>query len=69
MSNKILAFEQVIIRDVLQLFETKKYIKHNVTEEEKMSLESLKRNANIVIKPADKGGSFVRITKTILPRL
>ena len=37
---------------------------NNINHKEKVSIQSLKRNKNIIIKPADKGGAIVILNRS-----
>ncbi|KAJ1118114.1 hypothetical protein NDU88_006309 [Pleurodeles waltl] len=59
MSLKILAFEQVVMRDIMNLIARGRYVKYNISKAERDALYTLRANKDIVIKSADKGGAIV----------
>lgn len=59
MSQRILAYEQVVLKETVELLNTHKYTKYNISRDERLALQSLSSNKTIVIKSADKGGAIV----------
>ncbi|XP_078541845.1 uncharacterized protein LOC144827386 [Lissotriton helveticus] len=57
--HRILAYESMVMRDVMNVCATRSYVQHNITQGERQALETLRNNKLLVIKPADKGGAIV----------
>jgi hypothetical protein len=52
-------FCNIIENELLSLFDNKKKISQNITPEERIALQELSTNRDIIIKPAEKGGAIV----------
>uniref|UniRef100_A0A8C5Q3U3 Reverse transcriptase domain-containing protein n=1 Tax=Leptobrachium leishanense TaxID=445787 RepID=A0A8C5Q3U3_9ANUR len=61
LSNEINAFEQVVLKEIEGLKWSKN--SSNLTKREYLALKELNQDNDIIIKPADKGGGLVIMTK------
>uniref|UniRef100_A0A8C5PEB8 Reverse transcriptase domain-containing protein n=1 Tax=Leptobrachium leishanense TaxID=445787 RepID=A0A8C5PEB8_9ANUR len=62
-SDEMKTFETLVMRDVDKL--STKIDHYNLTKEENLALKNLQKDPTIVIKPADKGGGTVILSKEI----
>uniref|UniRef100_A0A8C5M9D4 Reverse transcriptase domain-containing protein n=1 Tax=Leptobrachium leishanense TaxID=445787 RepID=A0A8C5M9D4_9ANUR len=63
-SKEIDTFDQMIQRDIRKLEKNTRHTKpSNLTKEEYEGLKQIKRDTNLIIKPADKGGGVVILNK------
>uniref|UniRef100_A0A8C5MAL6 Uncharacterized protein n=1 Tax=Leptobrachium leishanense TaxID=445787 RepID=A0A8C5MAL6_9ANUR len=62
-SDEMKTFETLVMRDVDKL--STKIDHYNLTKEENLALKNLQKDPTIVIKPADKGGGTVILSKAM----
>ncbi|KAJ1119719.1 hypothetical protein NDU88_007904 [Pleurodeles waltl] len=59
MPNDILVLEKPVMKDIKTLSGKRKYVKYNLTFDEYIAINSLKKTSEIIIKAADKSGDMV----------
>uniref|UniRef100_A0A8C5MP67 Reverse transcriptase domain-containing protein n=1 Tax=Leptobrachium leishanense TaxID=445787 RepID=A0A8C5MP67_9ANUR len=62
-SDEIKVFEKLVMGDIERM--STKINHHNLTKEENLALKNLQKDPSIVIKPADKGGGIVILSKEL----
>ena len=60
---EILAFEQAVVKATEEIDASSIHTFHNLSTIEREAIKSLQQNKNLVIKPADKGGAIVLMSK------
>lgn len=64
-NHTLIAFTQKVSHDIDNMFDKRQNrIKHNLSKRERDALNSLTKNEQIIIKPADKGGAVVVMDKS-----
>ncbi|XP_054850045.1 vomeronasal type-2 receptor 26-like [Eublepharis macularius] len=58
--NRIETFEKLVLEEVGKLETEERHIRHNMTNRERTVIRDLQKDANIIIKPADKGGDNIK---------